>query len=286
MNLISSGQIKNNVKIRSIIIAVILHIYIAAITFGLSLLLLLAAGLISSYLINKEVEEAESSSNKFRKNFPFKYFGEVFGEFQHVFYHSTILEKSMYDAIESALKTKTPVKSLSQIVLTDVDKDLSRSEDRTFIKTDSTETDRGTSVTLILNQSQYGSMQSIQWRVLAGGYVDHDKKFNLIAYSFLTIWFWIIPYIKREHDLLRRVRTIYPGAYNDMDVITQIRCLHESVFDAMINELESNGIDTSDLKAQRMQVMNINISGGKVNMGNVVQGAINRVSNVARGARK
>lgn len=128
-------------------------------------------------------------------------------------------------------------------------------------------------------------MQSIQWRVLAGGYIDQDKKFNLISYSLFTFLFWINPYLKREHDLLARVRTIYPGSYNDMDIVTQVRFLHEAVFDAMIKELENNGIDTSDLRAQKMQVMSINISGGKVNMGNVVQGAMNKISSVAKGAK-
>ncbi|MBT6114976.1 MAG: hypothetical protein HOH41_04615 [Porticoccaceae bacterium] len=70
-----------------------------------------------------------------------------------------------------------------------------------------------------------------------------------------------------------------------MDVATQVRCLHEVVFDEMITELDKNGIDTSELKVQKMKVMNINISGGKVNMGNVVQGAMNKISGVAKGAK-
>jgi hypothetical protein len=53
----------------------------------------------------------------------------------------------------------------------------------------------------------------------------------------------------------------------------------------MITELDKNGIDTSELKVQKMQAMNINISGGKVNMGNVVQGAINKIGGVAKGAK-
>jgi hypothetical protein len=46
----------------------------------------------------------------------------------------------------------------------------------------------------------------------------------------------------------------------------------------MAEELERNGIDTSDIRVQRMQVMNISISGGKVNIGNVVQGAMNQIA--------
>lgn len=59
----------------------------------------------------------------------------------------------------------------------------------------------------------------------------------------------------------------------------------EAVFDAMISELEKNDIDTSELKVQKMQTMNINISGGKVSMGNVVQGAMNKIGSAVKGAK-
>jgi hypothetical protein len=285
MDLLDSGEIKNSVKVRSVITALILHAYLAVFTLGISLGLLLVTALITNSLVKKEIDEASSDSNKFKKNFPFKYYGQIFGSFQHVFSHSEIIEKSMYESIESELRSKTPIEPLELVTITDVDKDLSKSEDRIFIKGSSSNTVRGTAITLILNQSSFGKMQSIEWRVLAGGFVDRDKKFNLISYSLFTFLFWIIPYVKREHDLLARVRTIYPGAYNDMDLVTQIRCLHDAVFDAMINELEKNNIDTSDLRAQKMQVMNISISGGRVNMGNIVQGAMNKVSNVTKGPK-
>jgi hypothetical protein len=242
-------------------------------------------GVITASFLKKEIGEAEASSTKFNKNFPFRYFGEVFGSFQHVFSHEKTLEQNIYNSIELYLKSKTPIKSLEAVSIKDVDKDLSSYDERVFIKTESITTMRGTAITLIFNQANYGGMQSIQWRVLAGGYIDQDKRFNLISYSLFTFLFWIIPYLKREHDLLARVRTIYPGSYNDMDVVTQVRFLHEAVFDAMIQELEKNGIDTSDLRAQKLQVMSINISGGKVNMGNVVQGAMNKISSVAKGAK-
>jgi len=97
--------------------------------------------------------------------------------------------------------------------------------------------------------------------------------------------FWIGAYLKRETNLLGRVRTVYSSAYNNVDVSTQVRCISETVFDAMVVALDKNGIDTSDLKAQKLQSMNINISGGKVNMGNVVQGAMNKIGAAVSGAK-
>lgn len=285
MNIIDSGNVKNSVRARSVIVALIVHIYLAVFTLGVSLIILLIIGLITNSMVKKEIEEASSSKNRFKKNFPFKYYGQVFGSFQHVFSSSEIIEKKLYDAIESELQDKTTVSPLESFTITDVDNDLSKYEDRIFFKASSTPTSRGTAITLVLNQSNFGKMQSIEWRVLGGGFVDRDKKFNLISYSIFTFIFWVIPYLKKEHDLLVRVRTIYPGSYNDSDVVTQIRCIHDAVFNAMINELEKNDIDTSELKVQKMQVMNINVGGGKVNIGNVVQGAMNKVSSSAKGTR-
>lgn len=285
MNMQDTGKVKNHVKVKSLLIAIIVHLVLAMMTLGISLVLLLITGLTTNALLKKEVNEAASGSNKFKKNFPFKRYGEVVGSFQHVFSHEKILDCNLFKSIESELTSKTPIGALSTVAITDIDGDLEAPEERTFIKSQSGQTKRGTSITLILYQSSFGKMQSIQWRVLAGGYIDRNKKFNLIAYSVFSLLLWIIPYLKKEFDLLGCVRTIYPGAYNDMDLVTQARCIHEAVFDAMINELDANDIDTSDLKAQKMQIMNINISGGKVSMGNVVQGAMNKVSNQARGSK-
>ena len=285
MDLINSQNINNRIKKRTVAIAVIMHLYLAIFTFGLSLLLLAIAGFVTSMLLEKDINEAKSTANSFNKNFPFRHFGHVFGSFQHIFNHAYSIEKAISSAIEGAIKTKTPITSVNTLSVIDTDPDLKNCEQRRFIKAESAPTSRGTGITLILNQSSYGSMRSIQWRVLAGGYLDRNAKFNLIAYSLFTILFWIRPYFKRETDLISRVRTIYSSAYNDVDVATQVRCLHEVVFDEMITELDKNGIDTSELKVQKMQVMNINISGGKVNMGNVVQGAMNKISGVAKGAK-
>lgn len=285
MELIQSGIVKNNVKVKSVITALIVHIYLAALTLGISLILLVIIGFITNFLANREIAEALSSNNKFRKNFPFKYYGQVFGSFQHVFCHSEVIEKGLYHAIETELREKTPMPPLKSVTITDVDKYLSKPEERIFFITSSTPTIRGTAVTLVLNQSKFGKMQSIEWSVLSGGFIDIDKKFNLISYSPFTFLFWIKPYLKKELDLLAKIRTIYPGSYNDSDVVTKIRCIHDAVFNAMINELEKNSIDTSELKAQKMQVMNINVSGGKVNIGNVIQGAMNKISSTAKGGR-
>ena len=278
-------SLRNEIRIRSLLTAFALHAFLATITLGGSLVLLLLTGSITSWLCSRDIDEANSGTNRFKKSFPFRAYGESFGDFQHVFHYTQNIERQLIEAIERRVIETTPVTSMEPVEITDVDKDLKAPDKRTFIKTNAVSTGRDTDVTLVLNQESFGKMQSIQWRVLAGGYIDRDKRFNFISLSVLTFWFWIIPYVRADYDLLSRLRTIHTGDYNSMDVITKIRCLHDAVFNAMIDCMDSHGIDTSDLRAQRMQVMNINVSGGKVSMGNIVQGAKNRITAAATPAR-
>lgn len=100
---------KNRIKKRTVALAIIIHLYVALFSFGISLLLLMIVGVLTSVLLEKDIKEASSSSNSFNKNMPFRYFGQVFRSFKHVFYHSFSIEKNIYDAIESDLKDKTPI---------------------------------------------------------------------------------------------------------------------------------------------------------------------------------
>ena len=285
MDLVNSGNINNRIKKRTIAIAIITHLILALLTYGVSLALLVVAGPVTWLLLKKDISEANSSANSFNRNCPFGYFGRTFGSFQHVFYHSYSIEKDIYQAIEDALKAKTPIASVKAVSIIDTDPFLKNCEQRSFIKAEFDPNSRGTATTLLLNYTSFGSMRTIQWRVLAGGYIDKNAQFNLIAYSLFTIFIWVGPYLKDGHDLLSRVRTIYPSTYNHMDIESQVRCLHEVVFDAMTAELEKNGIDTTELKVQRMQAIHINITDGKVTVPSALRGAIKKFGGTARGAR-
>lgn len=286
MDILDSHEINNRVKTKSIVVAILVYLWLASVTFGFALLLLGICAFITSKIFKKEIEHVTSNSNKFNKLYPLRYFGASHGDFEHIFYHHENIESSILETIADNLKTKANLTSIENINIIDTDPDLKSPDERKFYRIDSGSTTRGTAITLILRVSNYEGMQSVRWWALAGGYIDRDKQFNRAAYSMFTILFWIIPYIKNEYDILPGIRTIYPAYYNDMDISTKIKCLHEIVFQAMVDELENHDIDTSELKTQKMQVMNIGISGGKVNMGNIVQGGMNRISSIIGGAKK
>jgi len=282
MDLLDSHNVNNRVKKRTVATAVLVHLYLTVITLGFWLIPLSLFSLITAALLRNDIDEAISSANSFNKALPFKYFGQVTTHIQHIFHHPIKIEDDLFATVEAELKTKTPIAALEPIVITDKDKNCVFESD--FLKAKLLYPARYT-ITLIVNQSSFGAMRSFEWRVIVGGYVDNDAKFKLIAYSPFTLLFWIAPYLRHETNLLSRVRTVYSSAYNDIDISTLVRSISETVFDAMVVALEKNGIDTSDLKAQKLQSMNINISGGKVNMGNVVQGAMNKIGAAVKGAK-
>ena len=71
--------------------------------------------------------------------------------------------------------------------------------------------------------------------------------------------------------MVSSVRNVYSSFYNSLDVVADARSWHRLVFDAVADTLEKHGVDISDLKLQRAQVMSINITGGHTRFGNVIQ---------------
>lgn len=163
MDIKNSVDVKNTIKVRSILIAVLIYLFLTIATAGVALVVLLVTAIIANLICNKEIEAASSNTNVFKKGFPFKYFGESFGDFQHVFYHKKNIASVIVNAISNELTLKTPVKGLESIKIKDIDNDLRSPEERQFLKADSGKTKRGTSITLIIKLSHFGRMQSIRW---------------------------------------------------------------------------------------------------------------------------
>lgn len=273
-----SGIVQNRLEARTVMTAIVIHVVLAIMTVGLSLVFSIIIGFISKHIVDKEIAQLSANANQFKRFAPFARYGNAYGSYRHVYAHDKQLSNNLRDAIEQALVAKTPIEALRAVTICDIDKNLVQPESRDFYIADAGQTQRGTAFTVVINQSNFGDMQSIEWQVLAAGFIDDTKKFNFIVYSLFSFPFWYPAYMRKEHDILSGLRSIYSSTYNEMDSVTQIRCLHEAVFDAMIKELEKHGVDTSGLKAQKMETMNISISGGKVSMGNIVQGAMNKVT--------
>ena len=275
-------EVVNNIKIRSILFFLSITLIGFTYSFGIFIIPSAIIWIIAYSVMNREISHLKKNATEFARNYPFKYFGSSYGSFSHAFYYEYDLKDKLLNAIQRELALKTTVGQINAINITDVDRSLNGPDDRRFYVTVPTITRRGTSITLLISFRSFGRMQYIQWWVLAGGYIDSNKKFNFVAYSPITIWLWIIPYLRRNYDITALVRTIHSSTYNVFDSETRVKCLHEVVFEALISELENHGIDTSSLKEQKMQAISINMSGGNFNMGDIIQSAKTKISGTGK----
>ena len=67
MDIRDSVDVKNNVKLRSILVAVSIYLFLAVATAGIALIALLIAAIISNIIYKKEIQNASSNSNVFKK---------------------------------------------------------------------------------------------------------------------------------------------------------------------------------------------------------------------------
>jgi hypothetical protein len=162
--------------------------------------------------------------------------------------------------------------------ITDADKELKNPDARLFHITQGNPNQRGTRLALVLHTEAWESSQSVKWWILMSGHVDKNRLLLYLAFAPLTVPFRIVPFLKGDFNPLDKVEGHYSSTYNSLDIVTVARFLQETVFSALIDCLEKHGIDTSALKQQRANAMNITVSGGQPSFGAVVQGAMNKVA--------
>lgn len=284
MDIYNSAQVKNRVKITSVLGALVVYGVIGKFAGLPALVSCLVIMLVCFLVFNSIIQKAHDSEQTFRRLSPFRSFGVEHGTFTHVFKHDSELQADLRRAIGEALAATTPIKALSPVTMTDEDKDLLSPETREYYSAASETTQRGSDVTLVVHSSEYGQMQSIQWWVLVAGFASRDLLFRMVAYSPFTIWFRIMALLKGEFDVVARIRVRYLAFFDDQDIKTRTRCIHEAVFAGLVSELQRHGVSTDDLVEQRSQLINLNVTGKKVKVGDVIQGNFNKIMKKAVGA--
>lgn len=212
--------------------------------------------------------------------------GSEWGSFHHVFFHSESVFDKLLSSFTHAFSEKFQSQPLKKLIFTDVDPELQEHEGRTFLYTSTPKTIRGTSFVFLATFAETSNVQTVRWWILIKGLRDPNKLVWRYALAPISFPFVARPYLKREYDPLPGITTIYPGFFSNIDVIRKTREIQFLAFQTLIDVLESYGIDTSDLKLQKANLLNINVTGGQVTFGSVVQGAQNLVSSAVAGASK
>lgn len=127
-------------------------------------------------------------------------------------------------------------------------------------------------------------MQNIQWWVIAQGFVSLDSVVAFVLKSPVLLPIIIIPFFRGKHSIVEGLRNTYYSSYDSIDKMKYAIDVYKTALDELVMQLDSYGIDTSELREQRNHIMNINISGGRPVLSNIIQGARNIVSGGAANA--
>lgn len=211
--------------------------------------------------------------------------GSEWGSFHHVFYSTEPVIEAFRVALGNALKVKCGCPELEEIVFKDVDRELPSPESRSFFRTTAAETFRKTGFVFLCTFTTTANVQGVRWWILVSGLRDPNKRFWRYVFSPISVPFIVIPYIRRRYDPLNGLTTVYPGFFNSIDILTRTREVQFVAFETLVEVLDSFGIDTTDLKQQRGNILNINVTGGQTSFGSVVQGAMNKVTGAVGGGK-
>lgn len=228
-----------------------------------------------AYLMYRRGKRA---SARFKVNGPFRSYGHPVAEFQHVFHHRENIMAEMVSLMGERMSVNLGFPALEPKEIMDADKELKNPDARLFHIAQGKQNQRGARLSLVLHTEACEGTQSVKWWILMSGYVDKNRLLLYLALAPLTTPFRIVPFLKGDFNPLDKLEGHYSSTYNSLDIVTAARFLQETVFGALIDCLEKHGIDTSTLKQQRANVMNITVSGGQPSFGAVVQGAMNKVA--------
>ncbi len=269
---------KNRLSIIRLLVVVLVYLWAAGsvLRFGIGVSLAAvvyvgAAIAIGYRLLDNDLKQTKSQMLRFRRFRPLTPYGTVLLDYQHVFNHPEDLEQPILTELSSEIARYQLMPPLQPVDITDRDRRLHAPETRRFMISQIAQNHRGTELTLALRFQSRGGAQAVQWWVLGEGMADINRTLVLLASAPLRLPFWIYAKMRDDLDLGTKVQTVYDSFYNWSDVLAVVKSTHAVVLDSLCNVLEKQGIDISDLKNQRAQVMNINVSGGRVRFGNVVQ---------------
>lgn len=279
-------------KLRNALIVLVLYGYLAALSFGVGgpgavlvgAIYVAAAVVVCRAMIASAERRRSANAIEFSRTGAANALGVQYGTFFHTFQSKDPVLESLKSSFGNALRGSLGCSELKFIALKDIDRDLPSPETRTFMLVDGKESVRGTNFHVLASFTREGTVQSLQWWILVRGARDPNKLLWRYALAPLTVPFMLLPYIRREHDPLPGLLTVYPGFFNGIDVLTRTRELQFVAFETLVQVLDSFGVDTGDLKQQRASVLNVNVSGGQASFGSIVQGAMNKVTGTAKAA--
>jgi hypothetical protein len=278
------GRAEMRFRLRNVLIVGVGYLVVAVMLAQESMVPLLVAiayaggcMLLTRHMISKaEAETAEQTIEFFQSN-PL-YRDQLWGSFHHAFVSDRGVVQALLKNLSDSLNSKLGCSELKQIILKDIDTELPAPESRAFLRAVAPLTARKTLITFLCVFSRIANVQGLRWWILVRGQRDPNAVFWRYALSPIKIPLVLWSYLTNKYRADAGFNKINPGFFNSNDVSSRVREIQLVAFNTLVETLDTFGIDTTDLKQQKANILNINVSGGgQTSFGNVVQGAMNKV---------
>lgn len=224
---------------------------------------------ISTYfLLKKDMENIKNNIFSFDDTNPFEAIGSTVYNFHHVFHSEDkeIPDSLLNDIVNSAFN-ESPSTRISNIRITGCDKLINRTsfkfDSRKFKLIESQKTMRGGQISLLAKVERFEKIYNVKWWTLFTGIIDSGSIKMLIVLSPITLPFWIRSRLEGTSNLVSKIRKIYKSSYETQDLVVMAVSINKLMIEALIENLEKHGIETTDIKEIKPNLVNINISGGK-----------------------
>ena len=225
---------------------------------------------ITKAIIKTSSDRQSSGSQKFKKISPFMHYGVTAKEFQHAFSFKRDISADIHERLSHACTESLTAESSEDVSFTDIDTNLKKSETDNFFVANYGYT-RDTLIRSALKLNNDRGVHIVRWWIFAQGKINPNKVLFMYAFSPLTAIFRVIPTIRMEYNALNSLQETYGGFYNTFAVGNKLISCEHVLFETYLSTLDSNGIDTADLRVQRAQMLNVTISGGSNTIGNIMQ---------------
>jgi hypothetical protein len=233
---------------------------------------------ISQHLLARAESVKRSNRLEFNRDAPLDRIGILRSAFLHAFECNREVGPAYCDRVSSALVRAMALPPLRDLILSDAYRDSGRKPDdgvRVFRMTSSPQALDGGDVSFVLSATRAGTMETIRWWILYGGERDPNRVWLHLARAPLALPFQIIPILQNRYDPATAVRGIDDAFYTALDLQALARSIQVIAFEKLVAVLDEHGVDTSDLKTQRANVMNVSVSGGgRMSIGSMMQNAV------------
>jgi len=231
--------------------------------------------LIANWAYRRDIRDVGKTTINFRQRDPFSRIGVELANPNYVFSHGEDVQETIRLHLAEVLASQLSLPPLASYEVIDRDRELISPETRQLQGTVTGPTNWGTSIYVLLEVTKWHRLHSVRWWLLLRGYPSRQSVLFFHAFAPVAVPFWIVPYLRGDIHYGSTFCEVYDAFFNINELVTRVRMIQRAIVDGLVARLEELGVDTSDLKQQRVNMINLNVSGGRVSLGNIVQGRMN-----------